>query len=789
MLDGFEGSSNAMSIVPQSGSIQWIGKPLRRLEDDRLLRGEARFTDDISIANQAHAWFVRSPHPHARIRSISCDAARAMPGVLAVLTGADARDDGLQSMPFMHLHTRRDGSPIVAAPRMALTHDVARFVGDAVAMVIAESRNVAKDAAELIDIDYEPLPAVVDLEDSGHGDAPPVWAPAFTGQHGNIAAFYRMGDAAAVDEAFGKAAHITRIRVVNNRVIAHPLEVRGAIGEYDAAGQTFTIHAPVQGVHRARTDAAVALGVAEDRVRVVVEDLGGGFGARAYGFPENAAVAWAAKRVGRPVKWLADRTELFLCDVHGRDQLWDAELALDATHRFVAMRVRTLANVGAYLSFYGAAVPAMSGARAINGCYDIPLVDHEVRMLFTHTAPVDAYRGAGRPETGYLVERLVHKTALELGIDPVELKRRNFVRPEQMPYRNPVDWTYECGDFDALLRKAMDAIDWSGFEARQAESATRGRLRGRGIANYIEVTGSGLLTEEVDFAVRADGSVRIVCGTQSMGQGLWTSFAQVAAEKLQIDPGRVTIFEGDSAIVRSGGGSGGSRSLQVGGNAVLAGAMAVVRRGRELAARKLEAAAGDIEYAAGVYSIAGTDRSVSLFALAADEPGHEIKLSAAATASGQTWPNGCQAAEVEIDRDTGSVHLVRMVAVDDIGTVINPMIAHGQIHGGIVQGIGQALLENVVYDRETGQLLTGSFLDYAMPRASHIPPLSTQFDESLPTAFNMLGAKGVGESGTHGAIPAVVNAVVDALRPYGIMHLDMPLTSEKIWRAIDNRAL
>ena len=788
MLDDSERTPETMNTAPpQLGSNRWIGKPLRRLEDDRLLRGEARFTDDVSIANQTHAWFVRSPHPHARIRAISCDAARAMPGVLAVLTGADARDDGLQPMPFMHLHKRPDGSPIVAAPRMPLTCDVARFVGDAVAMVIAESRNAAKDAAELVDVDYEPLPAVVDLEDAGRSDAPRVWTPAFTTEQGNIAAYYRMGDAAAVDEAFGKAAHVTRIRVVNNRVIAHPLEVRGAIGEYDAASKNFTIHAPVQGVHRARADAAAALGVPENTVRMIVEDLGGGFGSRAYGFPENAAVAWAAKRVGRPVKWLADRAELFLCDVHGRDQLWDAELALDATHRFIAMRVHALANVGAYLSFYGASVPAMSGARAINGCYDIPLVIHEVRMLFTHTAPVDAYRGAGRPEVGYLVERLVHKTALELGIDPAELKRRNFVRPEQMPYRNPVGSLYESGDFDALLQKAMTAIDWSGFETRREESASRGRLRGRGIANYIEATGSGLLTEEVDFAVRADGRVRIVCGTQSMGQGLWTSFAQVAAEKLEIDPSRVTIFEGDTAIVRSGGGSGGSRSLQVGGNAVLAGAIAVIQRGKELAARKLEAAAGDIEYAAGVYRIAGTDRSVSLFALAADEPQREIKLSAAATASGQTWPNGCQAAEIEIDLDTGAAHLVRMVAVDDIGTVINPMIAHGQIHGGMVQGIGQALLENVVYDRETGQLLTGSFLDYAMPRASHIPSLSTQFDESLPTAFNMLGAKGVGESGTHGAIPAVVNAVIDALKPHGITHLDMPLTSEKIWRAINHQ--
>jgi carbon-monoxide dehydrogenase large subunit len=776
-----------MDTPPQIGSSQWIGKPLRRLEDDRLLRGRACFTDDFSVPGQAHAWFVRSPHPHARIRSIDSALARAVPGVIAVLTGADALADGLVSMPFFAFHPRPDGSPITAPPRLPLSAGVTRFVGDAVAMVIAETRNAAKDGADLVEVDYEPLPAVVSVADSSASDAPQVWPPAFTPEHGNIAAYYRHGDAAAVDAAFRRAAHRTSIRLINNRVIAHPLEVRGALGEYDAANGMYTIHAPVQGVHRARTDAATSLAVPEAKVRMVVNDLGGGFGARAFGYPENAAVAWAARRTGRPVKWLADRTELFLCDVHGRDQLWEGELALDADYKFIALRIRVLANVGAYLSFYGAAVPAMSGARASNGCYDIPLVDHEVRMLFTHTAPVDAYRGAGRPEMGYLIERLVHKTALELGQDPIELKRRNFIRPQQMPYTNSVRATYESAAFDALLAKAMHAIDWSGFGARKADAARRGMLLGHSVANYIEATGSGLLTEEVDVIVKGDGSVRLICGTQSMGQGLWTSFAQVAADKLEIDPWHVVLFEGDSAVVRSGGGSGGSRSLQVGGNAVLAGAVAIIARGRELAALALEAAARDIEYNAGLYRIAGTDRSVSLFALAAKEPGGEITLSASATATGQTWPNGCQAAEVEIDPQSGSVRLTRIVAVDDIGTVINPMIAHGQIHGGVAQGVGQALLENVVYDRESGQLLSGSFLDYAMPRANDLPSIGTEFDESLPTQFNKLGAKGVGESGTHGAIPAVVNAVIDALAQFGVHHIEMPLTSEKVWRAINKR--
>jgi carbon-monoxide dehydrogenase large subunit len=776
-----------MDTSPQIRRTQWIGQPLRRLEDDRLLRGQGCFTDDFSVPGQAHAWFVRSPHPHARIRAIGTGAARAAPGVIAVLTGADAVADHLSSMPFMLLHKRPDGSPIIAPPRLPLTTDVVRFVGDAVAMVIAETRNAAKDGADLVEVDYEPLPAVVSVDQSVASDAPQVWPPAFTAEHGNIAAYYRHGDIGAVDAAMHGAAHRTRIRLINNRVIAHPLEVRGALGEYDAGSGLYTIHAPVQGVHRARADAAISLGVAETEVRMVVDELGGGFGARAYGYPENVAVAWAARRTGRPVKWLADRTELFLCDVHGRDQVWEGELALDRDYKFIAMRVRSLANVGAYLSFYGAAVPAMSGARASNGCYDIPLIDHEVRMLFTNTAPVDAYRGAGRPEMGFLIERLVHKTALELGLDPIDLKRRNFIRPQQMPYTNSANATYESGAFEALLGKAMKAIDWAGFDARKADAARRGILLGHAIANYIEATGSGLLTEEVDVIVKGDQSVRFVCGTQSMGQGLRTSFAQVAADALQIDPSQIVIFEGDSAIVRSGGGSGGSRSLQVGGNAILSGAVAVVARGRELAARALEAAESDIEYDAGHYRIAGTDRSVSLFALAGNEPGGEITLSATATATGQTWPNGCQAAEVEVDPHTGAVRLTRIAAVDDIGTVINPLIAHGQMHGGVAQGVGQALLENVVYDSETGQLLSGSFLDYAMPRANDMPPIGTEFDQSLPTRFNKLGAKGVGESGTHGAIPAVVNAVIDALATFGVKHIDMPLTSEKVWRAINGR--
>jgi carbon-monoxide dehydrogenase large subunit len=770
--------------VTRIGRSQWIGRPLRRLEDENLLQGKGRFTADFSLPGELHAQFVRSPHPHARIRTIDLAAARATPGVIAVYTGADLLADGLKSMPFLGLHKRPDGSPITAPPRMPLAIDVARFVGDAVAMVVAESREIARDAADLVEIDWEPLPAVVDATASAQPGAPVVWEPAADPERGNIVALFRNGDVARVDAAIAGAHRVVRLRVVNNRVMAHPLELKAALADFEATSGRLTVWCPVQGVHRGRADLATVLGMPESAIRVIVADLGGGFGARAYGHPEYAAVAWAARALARPVKWVGERSELFLSDVHGRDQVTELELAIDADLRFTGLRIRTIANIGAYISYFGTAVPAMSGTRTATGAYDIGALDHEVAMVFTHTAPVDAYRGAGRPEMGYALERLVHKAALELRADPVTLKRRNFVRPAQMPYRNQAGHTYECAAFEQLMDAALRAADWHGFEARRRAAEARGRLLGHGVATYIEATGSGLLTEEVDVVVAADGKVTVVCGTQSMGQGLKTSFAQIAAERLQIDPARVVIFEGDSAVVRSGGGSGGSRSLQVGGNAVLAGAEATVAHGRALAAQALEAAAADIEYAAGTYRVAGTDRGVSLFELASRDPAGRFTVTASATQTGQTWPNGNQAAEVEIDPETGVIDIRTLVAVDDIGTVINPLIAHGQIHGGIVQGIGQAMLENIVYDPESGQLLTGSLLDYAMPRAADLPAIDAAFDESLPTAVNRLGAKGVGESGTHGAIPAFVNAVVDALAPLGITHLDMPLTPEKIWRAI-----
>ncbi len=773
--------------LAQPGASQWIGRPMRRLEDQRLLSGQGQFTDDIALTGQAHAAFLRSPHAHARIAAIDTAAALAAPGVIAVLTGADVLAEGLGPIPFNALHKRHDGAPMTVPPRLALTAGVVRFVGDPVAIVVAETREQARDAAELIEVDWEPLAAVADLEQSATADSPVVWPQAFDAAYGNHAARYHAGDREATAAAFARAKHVVRLRVVNQRVVANPLEPRALAAAYDAQSGRFTLYCPTQNVHTVRTQLAGSVfKLPEDRFRIVCTDVGGGFGARGYAYPEHAALCFAARRTGRAVKWLADRSENFLAEVHGRDNVTVAELAIGADHRFLALKIHTLANVGAYVSNFGAAVPAMSGARAPTGVYAIPLLDHEVRMLFTHTAPVDAYRGAGRPEMGYLLERLVSHAARQLGVDPLELRLKNLVTAVQMPYANPAGHTYDCGDFERILRAAADASDWNGFAARKADAERRGVLYGRGIACYIEVTGSGRLTETVQLGVSDAGEVTLVSGTQPIGQGLATAYAQLLAQHLGVAPESVRVIQGDTDIVKSGGGAGGSRGLQVGGSAAAAGAFALIEVARALAASELEAAAGDLEFSGGRYRIAGTDRSIGLAELAAKQPERRIFCEHTETVKGQTWPNGCQMCEVEVDPETGAVRVARHVAVDDIGAVINPLMAEGQVHGGIAQGLGQALIEQSLYD-ETGQLVTGSFMDYAMPRADLMPDLVTRFDQTVPTLQNPLGAKGVGEAGCHGATPAVVNAVLDALAARGVSPLDMPLTPEKLWRALRQR--
>jgi aerobic carbon-monoxide dehydrogenase large subunit len=743
---------------------QWIGKPLRRLEDARLLAGQGRYTDDVRPDGAAEVAFLRSPHAHARIAKIDLAAARAAPGVVAVFAGEDVAADGVGPIPFTHLHKRQDGTPIVAPPRMPVTAGEARFVGDAVAMVVAQTREQARDAAELIEVDWEPLEAIVDL---------PAAARA-----GNVAAYYHMGDKAAREAAFAAAAHVVRLQVVNQRVAANPLEPRALVARFEDG--RYTLWCPTQNVHTVRAQLATTLGVKEPEIRIVCTDVGGGFGARGYAYPEHAALLWAAKKLGRVLRWRADRSENFLSEVHGRDNLTVAELALDAEHRFTAVRIRTLANIGAYISSFGAAVPAMSGVRAPTGVYAIPVLDHEVKMMFTNTGPVDAYRGAGRPEMGYLLERLVQRAALELGADPIELRLKNLIPAARMPYANPAGYTYDCGDFEKMLRAALALADWDGFAARKSAAGKRGLRYGRGLACYVEITGSARLTEIVRLTAAADGTLQMDSGTQSIGQGLWTSYAQVLAETLGIDAQKIRVVQGDSDLLKSGGGAGGSRGLQVGGSAALAGALALIEAARPLAAQALEAAAADLDYGEGRFRIAGTDRGIGLFELAGVQPERRIVCENTETVKGQTWPNGCQVAEVEVDPQTGEVRVARLAAVDDIGRVINPLTAASQIHGGVAQGLGQALFEQSVYD-ETGQLLTGSFMDYAMPRADQMPSLRTQFDQSVPTQQNRLGAKGAGEAGCHGAVPAIVNAVIDAL---GVKEIDMPLTPERVWRAL-----
>jgi len=747
---------------------QWIGKPMRRLEDARLLTGQGRFTDDVRPEGALHVAFLRSPHAHARIAKIDVSAARAAPGVAAVYTGADVAADGVGPIPFTHLHKRQDGSPIVAPPRMPITADEARFAGDAVAMVVAETRDQARDAAEMIDVQWEPLEAIADLPGAARA--------------GSIAAYYHAGDQAAREAAFAAAKHVVRLQVVNQRVVANPLEPRALAAQFDAG--RYTLWCPTQNVYTVRAQLATALGVKESELRILSTDVGGGFGARGYAYPEHAALLWAAKKLGRPLRWLADRSENFLAEVHGRDNLSVAELALDAGHRFTALRIRTLANIGAYISSFGAAVPAMSGARAPTGVYAIPVLDHEVKMMHTNTAPVDAYRGAGRPEMGYLLERLVERAARETGVDPIELRLKNLIPAARMPYANPAGYTYECGDFEKMLRGALQAADWDGFPQRRKAAAARGLRYGRGLACYVEITGSARLTETVRMIAAADGTLEVDAGTQAIGQGLWTSYAQVVAEKLGIDPQAIRVVQGDSDLLKAGGGAGGSRGLQVGGSAALAGAVALIEAARPLAAQALEAAAADLEYGEGRFRIAGTDRGIGLAELAGRQPERRIVCEHTETVKGQTWPNGCHVAEVEVDPETGLVRVARHSAVDDIGRVINPLTAASQIHGGVAQGLGQALFEQAVYD-EAGQLLTGSFMDYAMPRADDMPDMSTRFDESVPTGQNLLGAKGVGEAGCHGAVPAIVNAVIDAL---GAKELDMPLTPERVWRALQPSA-
>ncbi|MGD9941980.1 MAG: xanthine dehydrogenase family protein molybdopterin-binding subunit [Burkholderiaceae bacterium] len=759
------------------------GQAVQRIEDDALLSGRGRFTDDVA-ADAAYVAFLRSPHAHARIAAIDTAEAAALPGVLAVLTGADLLAAGVKPLPTAAAFKRADGRSTVSPPRRGLAHEFVRYVGEPVAAVIAVSREAARDAAEAVFVDYEDLPSVSDPRAATAPGAPVVCAEA----PDNIAAEARHGDREAAERAFASAAHTVALDLVNQRLAPSPLEPRSVLASWDSAAGRLTVRMSNQmptGILNSLCD--LIPGLTKEMVRVVVGDVGGGFGMKTSLYPEDLVTAFAAWRLQRAVRWQADRSEDFQSAIHGRDIVSRAELALDAQGKVLALRVRTLANVGAYAAPAGVAIQLLIGPWVSTSIYDIRTIDLHLTAVLTNTAPTGAYRGAGRPESIYTIERLFDAAAREMKLDPAELRRRNMVRPEQMPYTNPMKQTYDCGRFEQILDQGLALADWDGFAARREQSRARGRLRGRGIATFLEWTGGNALEESVSVNVAADGYIELFSATQAMGQGIATSYAQLAVDVFGVPIERIRIVQGDTDRGR-GFGSAGSRSLFTGGSALTIASQRTIEHGKELAADALEASAADIEYRAGRFNVVGTDLGIDLFELAARQPQSHIALESTSSVGGPTWPNGCHICEVEIDPDTGHVDLVSYASVNDIGRVVNPLIATGQIDGGAVQGIGQALCEQVVYEADSGQLLTGSFLDYAMPRAEVDVDFKTRFDTSIPCTVNPLGVKGVGELGTIGATPAVVNAVIDALDHAGLGReaekVQMPLTDEKVWQAL-----
>ena len=769
-----------------------IGQAVRRVEDRRFLTGGGQYMADIDLPRQLHAYFLRSPHPHAMIRKIDTTAAAGAPGVALVALGGDLVAEGIGTLPCHVALKNRDGTPIAKPKRPAIATDRVRHVGDTVALVLAETLAQARDAAELIEIDYEPLPAAIDLMGALAGDAPQVWPEA----PGNTGIDWEVGNRAAVEAAFAQAAHVTKLRLINNRLIVNSMEARGVSAAYDAGSERFTVWSSTQGSHALREWLATDIfHLPADRIRVITPDVGGGFGMKGFLYPEHVAVAWAARKSGRPVKWIAERGDAFLTDTHGRDNVSDVSLALDAEGRFLGLKVETVANYGAYVSSYAPFIVTVAGNVMLGGLYRTPAIYAHVKCVFTHTVPVDAYRGAGRPEAAYVLERIVDAASRELGIAPDELRRRNFIPPEAMPFATPVGANYDSGEFENLMRQAMESADWSGAAARKAEARARGKRRGIGMATYVEGCGGG---GEDMAEVRVDpaGNVTIFAGSQGGGQGHPTAYAQIVAERLGVPIERIRLHQGDTDQVPFGKGTGGSRSLPVGGNAVLAASDKVLAKAKRIAAHVLEAAEGDVEFAEGRFTIVGTDKSlgfpeVAKAAYGARRPDGAADFGLAETAAylpkASTYPNGCHIAEVEIDPDTGWVEIVRFTVVDDFGATINPMLLLGQIYGGVAQGIGQALHERTVYDAATGQLLTGSLMDYRVPRAVDLPNYAVAF-RNVPCKTNPLGIKGAGEAGAIGAPPAIVNALVDALGEWGISHIDMPATPESIWRAIHGRA-
>ena len=743
-----------------------VGQSVKRVEDVRLLTGLGRFTDDVQVAGELYATTLRSPYGHARITAIDTTAAKAVPGVVAVYTHADIVEYG--DVPCMV-----PLSGPLKTPRMLLTGDTVRFVGDGVAFIVAESREAARAGADAVEIEYEELPVVASIEAAIAEGAPKVWPDAAS----NSIFDWQVGAADKAAEGMAAAAHVTRLRIVQNRVAPTSMEVRAALGQWDEASG-FTLHVGSQGVAGMRgIIAGGILKVEPDQLRIVTGDVGGGFGMKSFVYPEYALVLHAARDLGRPVKWTGDRSDAFQTDTHGRAMVSDGALGFDANGLITAMTVETWSDLGAYQSQFGPAIQTMAGGRIMGGVYRIPAIHNLVHGIVTNTTPVDAYRGAGRPESAYIMERLIEAGARDLGIGVDEIRRRNLLRPDELPHDNGIGLNFDIGNFPAVLAKSLEQADWQGFPARKAEAARKGLRYGRGIAYYVEIAGGGSQDEYADVRVAADGMVEVAVGTQSNGQGHETAYAQVVSERLGIDVESIRIVQGDTERLEVGSGTGGSRSMAWGGAACQLAADDLIVRGKELAAPQLDAT--DIDYAEGVFRARGTNRTTSFGELAAAHPGAlDGRARYKPDAPKPTFPNGCHIAEVEIDPATGKVRVARYGLVDDFGVLVNPMLVLGQIHGGVAQGLGQALLENIVYD-DAAQLQTGSFMDYGIPRADDMPDAITFTTLGTPSPTNPLGVKGCGEAGTIGAMPSVMNAIIDALDG---TQLEMPATPEKLWR-------
>ena len=761
-----------------------MAQPVKRVEDVRLLKGQGLYTDDVTAPGALQVLVLRSPHAHATITAMDVAPALALPGVVAIYTAADLAADGISAIPCMVPITNQDGSARADAPRPVLAQNAVRHVGEAVAMVVAESVAAGRDALEAILVEYDTKPSITSLAQARDPQAAQVRAEAPL----NTVFDWAVGDKDAVDALFAQAAHVTAIRIVNNRIVVNAMEPRAALAAFDPSSERWTLTSNTQGGWLLKNILSQAVfRVPADRFRVVTPDVGGGFGMKLFVYPEHVMVCYAARKLGRAVKWTAERGESFLSDTHGRDHVTEAELALDGAHKFVAMRVRNTANMGAYLSNFAPFIPTILGTKVLASVYDFKAIHAQVFGVFTHTVPVDAYRGAGRPEGNYVVERLIDAAARELGLDRAALRRANMVPASAMPFVTAMQQNYDSGDFIAVMDRALEMIDWAGFPARKTRAQQQGKRRGIGMAYYLEATG-GAPEERAEIRFTRDGYADLYVGTQSSGQGHETAYVQITADRLGIDPERIRVKQGDTDRIPVGGGTGGARSLYSEGQAILVTTTSLIEKAKQAASEALEAAAADIEFAEGAFKIIGTDRMITLMDLAATlhdpaSDGNALDTAEIAQITHHTFTNGCHIAEVEIDPETGVVSVQRYLVCDDAGTIVNPMIVRGQVHGGVAQGLGQALLEHTAYDAESGQLIAGSFMDYALPRADDVPDIEVEFLE-IPCTTNPLGVKGAGEAGAVGAPPALINAVLDALAEDGVRHIDMPATAERVWSAI-----